>query len=165
MGDSTASWYVLYTKPQKEHRVSSFLEAQGIETYYPVLKHADQPKAVPLFPRYVFARVVLRDFGISNLRWIGGVSRLVEFEGELAVVPNHVMHHLKQHVDRLQRAETDPKTFKAGEPVRIVEGPLAGYEGIFDLHLWGSERVRIFLSLLGRTIRVKVNGRAIEKKC
>jgi len=35
-----------------------------------------------------------------------------------------------------------------GAPVKITSGPFAGYEGIFDSRLSGSERVRVLLTLL-----------------
>jgi len=50
-----------------------------------------------------------------------------------------------------------------GDPVRITDGPLKGYEAIFDLRLSGSERVQVLLQMLGRQMRVTVNANAIER--
>jgi transcription antitermination factor NusG len=38
--------------------------------------------------------------------------------------------------------------FVAGESVRIVVGPLSGFEGVFDRYLSGAARVAIFLRMV-----------------
>jgi len=46
--------------------------------------------------------------------------------------------------------------FCAGEPIRLVEGPLAGMEGVFNEED-GERRVIVLLELLGKANKMKVN--------
>ena len=46
--------------------------------------------------------------------------------------------------------------------MRIADGPLADLEGVF-LDIDEKDRVAILLRLMGRTLRVQVAGRDVEK--
>jgi hypothetical protein len=52
---------------------------------------------------------------------------------------------------------------KPGDPVRIAAEPPKGYEAIFDLRPSGSERALVLLQMLGRQMRLTVNGNTIER--
>jgi len=80
-------------------------------------------------------------------------------------VPDSVVHELKRRVAEIRAA--GGLTFdglKAGDAVRITQGPFAGYEAIFDMRLSGPERVQVLLTMLGRLVKVQVNAGAIEKR-
>ena len=57
-------WYVVHTQPQGESRAKANLERQGYEVYLPRCRkwrrHARRAEivAAPLFPRYLFVRLV-----------------------------------------------------------------------------------------------------------
>jgi transcription elongation factor/antiterminator RfaH len=165
----TQAWYVLHSKPHKERYLSNYLQSQGIETYYPTLRvNPVNPRARkirPYFPRYLFVYVDLETIGLSTLRWAPGAFRLVMFGGQPATVPEHIIAQLKQHLARVEYEEQHYlDDLQAGDPVRIVDGPLAGYEAIFDLRLSGTERVQVLLATLNRAVKVQVDGSAIRKK-
>ena len=56
-------WYLLYTKPNREHKVHLQLAGLGIKSYLPLVKRAEEPAGrkplptVPLFPFYVFVHI------------------------------------------------------------------------------------------------------------
>ena len=52
--------------------------------------------------------------------------------------------------------------FQRGDSVRIADGPMMGYEGIF-LARTSRERVLILLNIVGRQRRVRVEGRRVER--
>ena len=148
-------WYALHVKPHKERIVNKHLRSLQIETYFPKLDVKPQnPRAArqrPFFPGYLFVRVNLAEMGSNALRWTPGVHGLVEFGGEPAVVPAHLVHELKQRLVRLQASGGQPVSeFQPGDHVRIINGPLAGYEAIFDLRLDGQQRVQVLLAFLSR---------------
>jgi transcription elongation factor/antiterminator RfaH len=163
------AWYVLHTKPHKEGELNAYLQSTGIETYYPTI-HVNpvNPRARkirPYFPRYLFVYVRLSEIGISTFRWAPGATRLVEFGGYPAKVPDGVIYQLKRHLEAVEAAGGfHLDGLKPGDPVRIVDGPLAGYEAIFDVRLSGNDRVQVLLEMLGRQIHAQVNANTIEKK-
>ena len=44
----------------------------------------------------------------------------------------------------------DEETFQRGQQVRIIRGPFEGMDAIFDQHLSGRDRVRVFFDLVNR---------------
>ncbi len=51
--------------------------------------------------------------------------------------------------------------FKSGDSVRITDGALAGYEGLFKARS-GEERVIVLLNVMGNQTAVKIEADALE---
>lgn len=165
-----AKWYVLRTKPHKERAVHRMLlQENDLEVYFPSLEvDPVNPRASrirPYFPGYMFVNIDLEEQGDNALRWTPGTRGLVRFGGQPAPVPEHLIYELKKRLAELQEEEDQPADeFQKGDKVRIVDGPLAGYEAIFDTRLSGKDRVQLLLSLLsGHTTRVKLEDHQIKK--
>jgi transcription elongation factor/antiterminator RfaH len=163
------AWYVLHSKPHKEGELNAYLQSIGIETYYPTIRvNPVNPRARkirPYFPRYLFVYTRLAEVGLSIFRWAPGATRIVEFGGLPAKVPEGVVYQLKQHLEAVEAAGGfNLDRLKPGDPVRIIDGPLAGYEALFNLRLSGTERVQVLLEMLGRQVYAQINANAIEKK-
>lgn len=166
---STAAWYVLQSKPHKENQVYAYLRSYGHEVFYPTLtmQSAKRPsvRVRPYFPRYMFVHVDLDEVGISCLTWLPGAIGIVQFGGVAASVPETFIYHLRRRLDEIEAA--GGLTFdglKPGDPIRIIAGPFAGYEAIFDSRLSGEERVLVLFEMLGRLVRVQISAAAIEKR-
>jgi len=161
-------WYTLYTKPLKEQQVESLLRARGFETYLPLVRvrpvnpRARQIKA--FFPRYLFARVDPARTGPSALNWTPGLVRVVSFGGEPAVMPDGAIQRIRARLAELEREGwPDPDGFRPGERVRVVEGPFAELEAVFDRRLSPGGRCRVLLSFLGRQVGCEVEAGQIER--
>ena len=164
----TVAWYVLRTKPRKENQAYNYLSCRGIVTYYPVIHvkpvNPRSSTVRPYFPGYLFILTSLEDVAWSTLQWLPGAVGVVEFGGIPATVPDSFIHELKCRIEAAQRIDRFTTVdFQQGDVVRIVDGPLAGYQGIFDSSLSGCERVRILLQCLGHLNKVEINPRVIEK--
>jgi transcription antitermination factor NusG len=94
-----------------------------------------------------------------------GATGFVSFDGIPARVPDELVPTLRQRVDAIDADGGELfHGLKAGETVRIVEGPFAGYEAIFDARLPGSERVRVLLKLLQRRqVPVELSAGQIQR--
>ncbi|MGO8755117.1 MAG: transcription/translation regulatory transformer protein RfaH [Gallionellaceae bacterium] len=156
-------WFAVYCKPRQELIARENLERQGFHPYLPRIqvrrhrrgKWADTIEV--LFPRYIFIRVDPDRTSIAPVRSTRGVVGLVNFGGQPAVVADQVMEMLLRHEDAESGLHRDSRPpFCAGEKVRLVEGPLAGLEGVFSQED-GAQRVMVLLELLGKTNRVAVN--------
>jgi len=166
---SGKAWYLVHSKPHQETQLNAYLQAQAIETFYPTLHVKPvNPRAStirPYFPRYLFARVDLEEVGVSTFKWAPGATRLVAFGGYPAPVPEYIITELRRRVEKIEAAGgIKLEELKKGDPVRITDGPLAGYEAIFDLRLSGNDRIQVLLNMLGRQIQVKLDANVIEKK-
>ena len=149
----TAYWYVLHAKPHKEELLAEQLELRRIETFAPRIRvQVVNPRARkirPYFPGYIFVRADLGEMGLSALQYVPGSSGIISFGGEPAFVPDALVHAIRQRVGEINAAGGELlEVLKPGETVVVHSGPFAGYEGIFDVRLPGTERVRILLKLL-----------------
>jgi transcription elongation factor/antiterminator RfaH len=162
------AWYVLHSKPHKENQADLSLRSLGVETFYPAIKikpvNPRASKIRPYFPGCLFVHVDLEEIGLNTLQWMPGAVGLVQFDGQPAAVPEHIINQLKRRIEAIKTAGgLVLDGLKRGDPVRITDGPLAGYEALFDLRLSGSQRVRVLLEMLGRLVKVEVQADTLEK--
>jgi transcriptional antiterminator RfaH len=150
----SAHWYALRCKPHKEAVVAGQLGFNQIEFFYPTLRvrpvNPRSQKAKPYFPGYLFVRTDLERTGSSILNWMSGSMGLIDFGGQPASVPEHLIKALCRREEKINRAGGElPDGLKAGDLVAVRDGPLAGYQAIFDFRLPGSQRIKVLLKLLG----------------
>jgi len=149
------SWYCIRSKPNKEEFLCSQLVASEIKTFYPQLNvkpvNPRSRKVSPYFPGYMFVNVDLEEVGTNALQWMPGALGLVFYGEEPIPVQEQVINTIRNRVEAANAVVDEWLAgLKPGDHIRIESGPFAGYEAIFDVHLPGSERVRVFLALLER---------------
>ena len=157
-------WYALYTKPHKEHHVSSFLESKGFETYLPTIqvRKNGKRKTEPFFSCYLFVCMDLAD-ALPGVRWTPGLRRVVSFGGEPAAVPDDAISLIRRRVAEMGELDYSGCRFKSGERVVIKDGPLKHFEATFDRALSSQERAMVLVDLLGRWTRCEVDVSCLEK--
>ncbi|MCB0007652.1 MAG: hypothetical protein KDE04_14400 [Anaerolineales bacterium] len=151
----TSQWYALRTKPHKEQLVLRQLQSAEIEAYFPCLRvkpvNPRARKIRPYFPGYMFVQLDLDEHGSNALSWLPGSRGLVVFGDQPSVVPDNLITRLRQDVAAATQREWDAThNFRPGDRVRIVDGPFAGYEALFDKKLAGNDRVQLLLAFLSR---------------
>jgi transcriptional antiterminator RfaH len=156
-------WYLVHTKPGCESIARLNLERQEYEVYFPQLvqpadvRNRGRERVIALFPRYLFVRVDESYQHLSPARGTVGVSSIVRFGDDYAVVPDNVVQELRARADPasgLHRISTD-LCLKRGMPVVLTGPPFEGLEAIFEDRA-GTDRVVVLLNLLGREARVHV---------
>jgi transcriptional antiterminator RfaH len=116
----------------------------------------------PLFPRYLFIRLGHGDTAKSwaPIRSTRGVSRLVKFGVEPAKVDDGLIELLKT---KESAAIDEPaRLFNSGERVRLVTGPFAGIEGIYQM-AEGERRVMVLIELMSKRVAVGVSPTELRK--
>jgi transcriptional antiterminator RfaH len=150
------TWYLMQTKPRQEKLAEENLLRQGFGCYLPTCR-VERVKAgrlsacdEALFPGYVFVAVE-EGKSTSPLRSTLGCRGVVRFGQRLADVPESLVESIRV------RAEVSPihARFETGQSVRVVEGGLAGVEGIF-CSMVGEDRVVILLRILQQSQKVLV---------
>ena len=156
-------WYVVCCKPRQEAVAEENLLRQGFRVYLPRIRitrrrHGQWVDAVEvLFPRYIFIRIDPVQRSTAPVRSTRGVVGPVRFGGQPAVVPDAVMEALLQREDAGSGLHQDIRPlFCAGEPIKLVDGPLTGLEGIFTQQD-GEKRVIVLLELLGKANKISVS--------
>jgi len=164
---SAKNWYLIYTKQRQESVALNNLVRQGYEVYFPVVRqtskrHRQSIAAVlPLFPRYLFIRLDAVTDNWGPIRSTLGVISIVRFGQQAARVPDDLIDLLRESEDGQGMQVLPVKEFSPGSRVRIVEGVLAGYEGVF-LAKSGRDRVAVLLDILGKQTRTVIDAHTIE---
>jgi transcriptional antiterminator RfaH len=156
-------WYVIQTKPRQEAIAEANLQRQSFEIYLPLIKEPKRCRGkwteliLPLFPRYLFARLDLNRDNIAPIRSTHGVTSLIKFGEFIRPVPDNFIQELQDTADPTTGLHQAHKSlFKKGDEVTVLAGPLAGVRGVFQATS-GSERVSILLEMLGRPNTILLN--------
>src|SRR5712692_8315886 len=97
-------WYAAYTCANHEKRVAKQLEERSVEHFLPLYGSVRRWKDrrvqldLPLFPGYVFVRLVLRDR--VRVLQIPSVVRLVGFGGLPTALPDQEMEAIRNGLQR-----------------------------------------------------------------
>ncbi len=156
-------WYAVCCKPRQEAVAEVNLLRQGFHVYLPRIKITRRRRGQwldgieVLFPRYAFIRIDPLQRSTAPVRSTRGVVGLVRFGGQPAVVPDAVMDALMRREDAASGLHQDNRPLiRAGEAIKLVDGPLTGMEGVFTQ--WdGEKRVIVLLELLGKANRVSMH--------
>lgn len=120
------NWYVLYTKPKWEKKVTEKLQQIGITAYCPVISKvqqwSDRKKKVemPLFSSYVFVQVEERDR--NAVFAVSGVIRYLFWLGKPAIVKDQEIVAIQQWLSEPDSFEVEVRTWQAGDKVVIEQG-------------------------------------------
>jgi transcription antitermination factor NusG len=157
------AWHALSVKHQHERAIEAALIQKGFEAFSPVFRSrrqwSDRTKEIelPLFAGYVFCRFAYE--AMARIVSLPAVSRVVEFGGKPAVVPDAEIAAVRAVVDSKQPLRPWPH-LKPGDRVRVEKGPLRGVEGIL---LKEKDAVELIVSveLLQRSVAVQVDAMSV----
>lgn len=109
-----------------------------------------------VFPGYLFFKAPA-DFAQWDLiRWAPGVRRILGQDGEPGGLDDTVVDHIRQRVAELAFRPAR-YSFRSGQSVQILSGPLRMVDAIFDRDLDGPARVQVLVQLLGRQMPVRLD--------
>jgi transcriptional antiterminator RfaH len=156
-------WLAVCCKPRQEYVAQENLVRQGFHVYLPRILIRRRLRGhwidaiEVLFPRYIFLRINAIQKSIAPVRSTRGVVGLVCFGGQPAVVPDQVIATLIQRENpEIGLHQADQPLFSAGDPIRLVDGPLTGMKAIFEQED-SEQRVIVLLNLLGKSNKMKVS--------
>jgi len=151
-------WYAVHTNVNQEKQVALQFGQRSIEHHLPLYESERHWKdrrvrlQMPLFPGYLFVRIVLRDrFRVQQMPT---VVRLVSFAGVPVPVSENEIHALQNCLARGQRVEPHPY-LQAGRRVRVRRGFLEGLEGIIQRRK-NKTRLIVSFELIMRSVSVEI---------
>ena len=163
---SEAAWFAIYTRPRFEKKVASQLAEKGVKAFLPLFSSkrqwSDRKRLVqsPLFPGYVFVRMVSTlESRISVLR-TSGVGNFVGFRGTGTPIPDDEIHAVQAVLQHGVPIEIHP-FFSAGRRVRIRGGSLDGIKGVL-CDRQGDQSLVISVELIQKSIAMPATGLEME---
>ena len=155
-------WYLVFTKVKSELKAKEHLTRQGYTTYLPMTQKKIRRNGkyihttAPFFSRYLFIRLNTDADNWSPIRSTIGVACIVRFGGLPAVVPEGLINVLRQQENETGLQDNIEKQLQLGDKVMVLDGPFAGYQGVFQ-QATGAERVAILLDIVGRNTAVTLS--------
>lgn len=150
--DAPTVWYVVYSKPHKERMAEFHLRARGVEVFFARLQlpsYVDvRRRVVPLFPGYLFVRIVLAT-QFYDVIWTPGVNRFIGSDGMPTPLDDEVVAFIKDNADPGGLIPARP-ALVVGQHVEITRGPLAGIVGIIKQPPNAKGRIRVLMRLLNQ---------------
>lgn len=168
-GGSAPFWYVVHTKPRQEQIAYDNLIRQGYSVYLPRLRALKRNRRLRcqelrlelLFPRYLFFKPGSERQSIAPVRSSLGVASIVCFGQEPAILRDDVLNSIREFEIRHNAADLETiSPFRSGEKVLVVDGPLAGFEGLVSST--AQDRVIVLMQLLGHDTRVNLSHHQLQ---
>ena len=159
-----ADWLAVQVWSGREQVSAGHLRVRGYEVFLPCYRESrrwsDRIKVVDraLFAGYVFCRVDAEV--VERIVTAPGVIRIVGDGSGPAPVAAHEIEAIQRIVEARLPAEPSPVP-KAGQRVRIEQGPLRGVEGIVQL-VRDRHRLVVSISLLHRAVSVEIDVKWIS---
>ena len=158
----TPLWFCLRTQPKHERLAATTLRRQlEIPCFSPQLrfKRATRRGAVwfveAMFPGYLFAQFVY-PLHYRRVQHSSGIRGFVHFGDYVATIDSDIVATLQQKAGEEEIVTIDPE-IKVGQSVQIVEGPFQGVEALVTHLMPASERIRVLLEFLGRSVQTEVS--------
>ena len=140
-------WYVVYTRPRWEKKVSSILDQKGIENYCPLNKvvkqWSDRKKTVmePLFKGYVFVKI--EDAKKWEIKKVDGIINYIQWLGKPAIVKDSEITAIRRFLTEFENVEVVDNQLEVNSIVKINQGVLMDYKGIVIEIIDNKARVQI----------------------
>ena len=149
-------WFVVYTRPQQEIKMSEQLNAMGITNYCPTItiikKYSDRKKKIikPLLSSYIMVHLEesSRNLVFSCL----GIVRYLFFQGKPAIVSTSEIDQMKDHLNGVYRG-FNVASLNVGEYHTITQGAFSGFSG--KVVQTDNKKVKLELASLGMSIILK----------
>ena len=157
--DAPAGWYVAYTKPKAELIAQENLERQGYQVRLAMVRRVVRRRVgiEPLFPRYLFFKPESAQQSLSPVRSTVGVSSIVRFGVELAMLPDDRCQAIMDYAQAQQQGGVESiaqlEGLKVGQKVLVKTGPFVGLEGLISRV--AKDRILVLMSLLGKDQTLK----------
>jgi transcriptional antiterminator NusG len=171
-----ASWFVIHCYSGYENKVKHNLE-QRIET----MEMQDQIFAVEvptedeievkegkrrtvqrrIFPGYILVQMQMNDDSWYVVRNTPGVTGFVGMGNKPTPLRTEEVHGIMRRMEA--EAPKIKVTFRAGQKVRIIDGPFNDFMGIVDEIDIDRAKVRVFVSFFGRETPVELDFLQVEK--
>ncbi len=128
------NWYVVYTRPRWEKKISTLLDNRGIENYLPLNKvvkqWSDRKKIVqePLFKGYVFIKIAEKEKW--DVKLVDGILNYVHWLGKPAIVKESDIENIKKFLQEFGNVQVVDKSLQKGAGVIVQQGIMMNYKGI-----------------------------------
>lgn len=171
-------WYVIHTQTGSEFKVKTLIEervknanmqADISRVYIPTEQVSEIKKGKKMvserkfFPGYVLVEMELTDDAWALVRKTPGVTGFIGANNKPTALTEQEVAQIVQKAEETQENPTPKMMFAPGEAVRVIEGPFLNFSGVVDEVFLDKGKVRVSVSIFGRTTPVELEFWQVEK--
>ncbi len=164
--DKGPRWFAVYTRPFHEKVVYTALRAKGLEVFFPTRLHLDYRRKVvevPLFRNYLFVRVEMKSPLYYQVLDTPGVVTVLNKRGIPIPAEDEEIKSLMILVQNARDEIVPLPSIRVGERVIVIKGPLKGAQGVITGVDQDALQFVVNLSLLGRSVQLKIQPEWIRR--
>jgi len=174
-----ASWYVVHTYAGFENRVKQAIEERAktfglaeqvrkvmipTEEVVEIREGKRRMSTKKFFPGYVLVEMDMND---TTWQLVKNTPKVTGFVGGGEAYPTPIteneMNTLMSQMDTTAVKPRSKTQFQKGESVRIIDGPFLGFNGIVDEVHQEHSKVKVLVSIFGRSTPVELGFLQVEK--
>ena len=174
----SSQWYIVHAYSNFERKVADEILAlkqnddmkDAIEdVMVPVEKVAQMRRGKKtdtkrrFFPGYVLVKMDMNDRTHHAVKNLPKVTGFLGADNKPAPVPQSEIDHIKKQVQEGVERPHLAITFEVGEQVRVADGPFASYHGIVEEVNIERARLKVSVSIFGRSTPVDLEYTQVEK--
>lgn len=158
------NWYVVYTRPRWEKKVSKTLTERGVVNYCPLNKvrrqWSDRTKVIlePLFKGYVFVQI--NESEKWDIKSVDGILNYVYWLGKPARVKEEEIDTIRKFLMEFEDVQVTEFDLGPSQEVIIRQGVLMNYKGVI-LDVKGN-RARVRIDSMGIQLSAVFDKKALE---
>jgi len=171
-------WYVVHTysgyeqkakkaleERIKQHNVEHLFEEVLVpqENVVEVKKGVKRTTKRQFFPGYILVRMDLNE---TTWHIVKGTPKVTGFVGGSMNPPTVPDEEVARITSQIEEGTLKPKPkveFEKGENVRVVSGPFSTFTGIVDEVHEGKGKLRVMVSIFGRSTPIELDFTQVEK--
>jgi len=171
-------WYVVHTYSGYEQKAKKALEERvrqhNVEQFFgdvlvpqenvvEVKKGVKKTTKRQFFPGYILVRMELNE---TTWHIVKGTPKVTGFVGGSMNPPSVPDEEVERITSQIEQGTLQPKPkveFEKGENVRVVSGPFSTFTGIVDEVHEGKGKLRVMVSIFGRSTPIELDFTQVEK--
>lgn len=171
-------WYVVHTYSGYEEKVKQALEKKikelGLESQFgeilvpkenliEIKKGEKKLTKRKLFPAYILVQMEMNERNWHVVRKTPKVTGFIGSPTNPYSLPDEEVEKLTKRIEEESIKPRHKVSFMQGETVRIIDGPFANFMGIVDEVKPDKGRIRVLVSILGRSTPVELEYSQVDK--
>lgn len=171
-------WYVVHAYSGHEHVAKNTLESRILslekqdlisevlvpeETVVEIVKGKRKTSKRRFFPGYILVRMELNK---ESWHVIKNSPRIMGFVGDKLHPQTIPEKEIQRMTNRISEGKDKPRpkiSFTEGENVRVVDGPFLNFNGVVENVNVGKSKLRVLVSIFGRSTPVELDFVQVEK--